>query len=63
MIGISKATKRIISISSVKRGQLLGSVQDGCREFISLLACICADGKTDSVLPPALIYQAETGDL
>ena len=63
MIGILKATKRIVLISSVKRGQLLGSVQDGCREFISLLTYICTDRKTDSVLPPALIYQVETGDL
>jgi hypothetical protein len=34
--------------------------QDGSREFISLLACICADG---SALPPALIYQGASGDL
>lgn len=34
--------------------------QDGSREFISLLACICADGRA---LPPALIYQGTSGDL
>lgn len=34
--------------------------QDGNREFISLLACVCADG---NVLPPALIYQGSSGDL
>lgn len=39
---------------------MLGSNQDGSREFISLLACICADG---TALPPALIYQGESGDL
>jgi len=34
--------------------------QDGSREFISVLACISANGRT---LPPALIYQADSGDL
>lgn len=34
--------------------------QDGSREFISVLACISALGKT---IPPALIYQADSGDL
>ena len=40
--------------------KILGSIQDGSREFISLLACIYADG---TAIPPGLIYQAESGDL
>ena len=38
---------------------MLGAAQDSKREFISLLATICADGTS---LPPALIYQIESGD-
>jgi hypothetical protein len=34
--------------------------QDGLREFISLLASICADG---TKIPPALIYKGASGDL
>ena len=55
-----KATTRIIAKSSLKRGQILGSIQDRSREFISLLAYVCADSTR---LPPGLIYQAESGDL
>jgi len=38
----------------------MGTMQDGSREFISLLACICADG---SAIPPGLIYQGESKDM
>jgi DDE superfamily endonuclease len=38
----------------------MGAAQDGCREFISLLACICADG---TKLPSTLIYKGESHDL
>lgn len=43
-----------------KTGRIRFATQDGNREFISLLACICADGTT---VPPALIYQGVSGDL
>jgi hypothetical protein len=36
------------------------AVQDGSREFISLLACVSAIGQR---LPPALIYKGEGFDL
>ena len=45
---------------ALKSGRIMGASQDGSREFISLLACICADG---SKLPPALIYKGESHDL
>src|SRR5436190_2734592 len=38
----------------------MGASQDGSHEFLSLLACICADG---TKLPPALIYQGESHDM
>jgi DDE superfamily endonuclease len=43
-----------------KQGRIRYFQQDGNREFISLLACICADG---TALPPALIYQGVSNDL
>lgn len=60
MIGIGKASKRIVSKSALKKQQILGSIQDGSREFITCLACINADGLA---IPPALIYQGTSGDL
>jgi hypothetical protein len=36
----------------------MGASQDGNREFIILIAAICTDG---SRIPPALIYQSESG--
>lgn len=52
--------KRIVPIDHLRSKKVLGSSQDGSREFISLLATICADG---SALPPALIYQGDSYDL
>jgi hypothetical protein len=39
----------------VERKHVTASLQDGNREWITLLACVCADGSTS---PPGLIYQA-----
>ena len=41
-------------------GKIKGAKQDGSREFISLLAAICADG---TKIPPALIYKGTSRDL
>jgi hypothetical protein len=45
---------------ALESGQILGASQDGNREFISLLACISANG---SFLPPTLIYKGDSNDL
>jgi len=60
LIGICRAVKRIVSVKHIRSKKILGANQDGNREFISLLACICADG---TAVPPGLIYQGESGDL
>ena len=52
--------KRIVPVRHLKSNKILGSIQDRSREFISLLACVSADGVA---LPPALIYQGTSGDL
>ena len=38
----------------------MGASQDSSQEFLSLLACICADG---TKLLPLLIYQGDSHDL
>jgi hypothetical protein len=60
LIGLSRATKRIISADALKSKRTTRASQDGSREFITLIASICADG---SSLAPALIYQGASHDL
>lgn len=60
MIGVGSITKRDVTVEQLQSGELSGAKQDGNREFISLLACICADG---SCCPPALVYQGKSHDL
>ena len=60
LIGICNTKRRIVSKKMMKNKKLLGASQDGSREFISLLATICADG---TALPPALIYEGKSHDL
>ena len=49
-----------MSREALKSSRITRAQTDGNREFISLLACISADG---SCLPPALIYQGKSFDL
>lgn len=60
MIGHSCKTKRIMTKEAYRRGRIRSALQDGNREFITLLACVCADG---TATPPALIYQGSSNDL
>ena len=60
LIGFSRTKKRIVSIEGLKSKRIAGASQDGNREFITLIASICANG---SALPPSLIYQGESYDL
>ena len=44
----------------LRRGYAKGSIQDGNREFITVMACVNALG---NVMPPVLLYASESGDL
>ena len=60
LIGQASAKKRVIPLEALKSGRVKYACQDSSREFISLLACICADGTS---LPPSLIYKGESRSL
>ena len=60
MIGQASATKRVMSKEALESGRITHVSQDGSREFISLLACISANGVA---LPPSLIYRGDSGIL
>jgi len=55
LLGITTRSKRIFSRQEYERKAVRQAIQDGNREWISLLACICADG---SALDLSLIYEA-----
>jgi DDE superfamily endonuclease/Tc5 transposase DNA-binding domain len=60
LIGIMTKQRRIVTKSVLMQNKSLSATTDGNREWITVLACICADG---SSLPPGLIYQAVSGNL
>jgi hypothetical protein len=55
LLGITGRSKRVFSRPLFQSRQIRQALQDGSREWISILACICADG---SYVNPALIYQS-----
>jgi hypothetical protein len=60
LIGHLQKVQRIFPKALMARQKLLGTGQDGNREWITIVATICAD---ETSLPPALIYKDISGDL
>lgn len=60
LLSVLSKQKRIFSRSLYEEGKLKKILQDGNREWITTIACICADG---TALSPSLIYQAASGNL
>jgi hypothetical protein len=58
--GFAHAVKRVMTRKEYESQRVRSNRQDGSREFITLLAAICADG---TAIPPALIYKGVSGDL
>lgn len=57
-VGVADRRKRIFSKAVWEAGERTQAMRDGNREWITLLACVCASGEA---LPPALIYQGTSG--
>jgi hypothetical protein len=60
MLGVLTRSKRVFSRRLYEEGKIKAYIQDGNREWITLLACICADG---SHIKPSLIYQSASGSI
>ena len=60
LLGFLTKAKRIFTKQAFQSKRMVGNMQDGNREWITILATICADG---SWLLPALIYKAQTGNI
>ena len=52
--------KHVMSVEALKSGRIIHASQDGSREFLFLLACICVN---NTALPPVLIYKGDSGSL
>jgi hypothetical protein len=55
-MGIMNSSKRFFSRDLWERKVVKAPLHDGSRDWITVLACICADG---TPLPPGLIYQSK----
>jgi hypothetical protein len=60
LIGFLKKARRIFTKKAFDAGRVKHVSQDGNREWITVIATICADGTS---LSPGLIYQAVSGDI
>jgi hypothetical protein len=58
LVGITGRSKRVFSKSAWQRKEKTQALQDGSREWSTVIAAVCADGKT---LPPALIFEGTKG--
>jgi hypothetical protein len=54
LMGITGRSKRVFSRQFWEQKRVSAALQDGSREWITVLACVCADGQA---LPPALFFQ------
>ena len=60
MIGVCQKTRRIFTKRTFEGNGDARAGQDGNREWVTVLAAICADGTS---LSPAVIYKAVSGDI
>jgi hypothetical protein len=60
MIGVLGCSKQVFSRRMWGKKEVTAALQDGSREWITLLAAICADGEA---LPPCLVYAGVSGTL
>jgi hypothetical protein len=57
-VGITTRSKRVFSKAIWQAKLRTAAIQDGNREWVTLIACVCADGEA---LPPALVYSGIAG--
>jgi hypothetical protein len=59
-IGVLGRTKRIFSRRQYEKKEVRQARQDGSREWVSLLAAVCADG---TALPPGIIFASKNSTI
>jgi hypothetical protein len=57
-VGTTTRSKRVFAKAVWAAKERTAAIQDDNREWVTLLACVCASGE---VLPPALIHEGKSG--
>jgi hypothetical protein len=60
MLGVVHKSKRVFSRHQYEQGEMKQIIQDGNHNWITVMACICADG---TAIPPGLIYESSSGNI
>ena len=60
ILGVIGKQHRIFNKEAYERGRILGSNQDGNREWITVIAIVCADG---TYLPPGILYKSGSDEI
>lgn len=60
MLGVLGRSKRVFSRRSYEKKEVTAALQDGSRNWITVIAAICADGEA---LPPGLIYSSANSSI
>lgn len=60
MIGVGFTSERVMTLEKMGNRKIIKASQDRIREWVSLLAAVCA---VKIKIPPVFIYQEESGDL
>jgi len=60
MIGVTGRSKQVFSKTIWESKMVRESLQDGLRDWVTLIACVCADG---TALPPSLIFASANSGL
>ncbi|KAF1936087.1 hypothetical protein EJ02DRAFT_427832 [Clathrospora elynae] len=59
-LGRGEGSHRVFSRDSWERGGRCQPIQDGSREWLTVIAAVCADG---SALPPSILYSSTSGNI
>ena len=57
---INRSTKRVFNKRQYEKKEVTQSLQAGSRKWVTVLACVCADG---TAIPPGIIYEAAGEDI
>jgi hypothetical protein len=60
LIGITSGSKRAFSREAWEGKEVRDAIQDGSRSWITVLACVCADG---AALPPGIVYESNSNTI
>ena len=60
LLGMLTKAKQVFTKAAFESGKIKNTIQNGNREWITILAIICTDG---TALSPGLIYQAVMGNI